>query len=466
MMALPEVFLSETRRLLGDETADALFRALKTDAPSVSVRLNPLKPSRAWTKETTRQVPWCETGRQLSERPRFTFDPLLHAGCYYVQEAASMFVEQAYRTLSRFVTPRRVLDLCAAPGGKSTLWRSLLPADCLLVANDPVLPRARILSENLLKWGSSATVCTSAFASAFQPLAGFFDVIAADVPCSGEGMFRKDEGAIQDWSPAAVEKCAARQWEIVRDVWPALREGGFMVYSTCTFNRTENEDQVERICRELGAEPVEIPLEEEWGIVGNVTDSATPVCRFLPGRTPGEGFFLALLRKTSATPSARCPKTKPLRQPDNASRKILAEWLDAPSNFRLVQADENNVLALPEAVADDASLLFSLLRPLHCGVPLAEKKGRKYVPAHALALSVHLCRTAFPEAELDLNQALAYLRREPLVLPVSVPRGIVLAVWEGHPLGFLNNLGSRANNLYPSAWRIRHEERTREADDE
>ena len=260
MMALPEAFLSETRRLLGDETADALFRALETDAPSVSVRLNPLKPSRAWTKETTRQVPWCETGQQLPERPRFTFDPLLHAGCYYVQEAASMFVEQAYRTLSRFVTPRRVLDLCAAPGGKSTLWRSLLPADCLLVANDPVLPRARILSENLLKWGSPATVCTSAFASSFQPLAGFFDVIAADVPCSGEGMFRKDEGAIQDWSPAAVEKCAARQWEIVRDVWPALREGGFMVYSTCTFNRTENEDQVERICRELGAEPVEIPL--------------------------------------------------------------------------------------------------------------------------------------------------------------------------------------------------------------
>ena len=231
MSQLPESFLRQTESLLGAAQTRALAEALAAEPP-VSVRLNLLKG--AGEPEGCMPVPWCSAGRYLPERPSFTFDPFFHAGYYYVQEAASMFVEQAFRVMEE--VPRRVLDLCAAPGGKSTLWRTLLPEGSLLVCNEPVRRRFEILAENMSKWGHPDVVVTNAFPVEFASLSGFFDVVAADVPCSGEGMFRKDHGAIGEWSAGSVEMCAARQMQIIRDVWPALREGGWLVYSTCTFN--------------------------------------------------------------------------------------------------------------------------------------------------------------------------------------------------------------------------------------
>lgn len=221
-----------------------------------------------------------------------------------------MFVEQAYKQITTDFTPHRLLDLCAAPGGKSTLWRSMMCDGDLLVANEPIRQRAQILAENLTKWGHPDVVCTSAYPEEFAPLGSFFDVIAADVPCSGEGMFRKDAVAIDEWSPQAVDSCAARQWQIIESVWPALRQGGYLVYSTCTYNRQEDEDNVVRICNELGAELVPIATQPEWGIAGDTTGRNLPVYHFFPHKAKGEGLFLALLRKTSEAPVAKEKKGK------------------------------------------------------------------------------------------------------------------------------------------------------------
>lgn len=459
-LKLPSDFLREMEELLGMDEAGRLAVAITFTAPPVSVRLNPLKPASSLPAPVRADVPWCAWGRYLMERPKFTYHPLFHAGCYYVQEASSMFVEQVYRTIEADATPRRVLDLCAAPGGKSTLWRTLLPARALLVANEPVRQRAQVLAENLTKWGQPDVVTTCALPAAFAPLGGWFDVVAADVPCSGEGMFRKDAGAVEEWSAGAVEACAARQWDIIRSVWPALREGGYLVYSTCTYNRSEDEDMVARICAELGAEPVAVKgVDAAWGVAGDMTGRGLPVCRFFPHRTEGEGLFLALLRKTAASPSAGERKKGKIRSARRTApvkgAAELSRWICGDADFRLVQADEAHVVAVRETLAEEVQRVCAAVPALTAGVALAEMRGHKWVPSHALALSVLRAEDAFPVVELSEEDALRYLRREALVLPGGTPRGYVAVTYEGHALGFVNNVGARANNLYPQEWRIR-----------
>ncbi len=451
--ALPQAFVERTARLIGAAECKALCAAL-AGVPPVSVRINRGKKGVVPENVAAEPVAWCETGRYLLERPSFTLDPVFHAGGYYVQEASSMFVEQAFRQLGE--PPRRVLDLCAAPGGKSTLWRSLLPErGALLVSNEPLRQRADVLAENMAKWGHPDVVVTCAWPAAFAALGSFFDVIAADVPCSGEGMFRKDAGAIGEWSEAGVTRCAERQLGIVRDVWPALREGGCLLYSTCTFNREENEDNVWRICKELGAETVPVPSEPEWGICGDVTGRSLEVSRFFPHRARGEGFFMALLRKTSAGARARASrKAAKARRVPLADYKAVRAWL-ADDDFVCSSPDAAHVSAVRAGWAADADLLRATVNVISAGVVVAEAKGRKWVPAPELALSTALSEEAFPRVALSPRQALAFLRREASELPGDVPRGYVLATFEDRPLGFLNNLGNRANNQYPPAWRIR-----------
>ena len=453
-MQLPQDFVQQMCALLGEAEAGALCSALTGTPPAVSVRRNPAKGAVSFAQSTP--VPWCSDGCYLAERPSFTLDPRFHAGAYYVQEAASMFIEQAYRQIERDFTPTRLLDLCAAPGGKSTLWRSLLPDGALLVANEPIRQRAQILAENLTKWGHPDVVTTSAYPAEFAPLRGFFDVIAADVPCSGEGMFRKDEGARAEWSPAAIETCAARQRAILTDIWDCLREGGYLVYSTCTFNRAENEDNVRFVCQELGAEVVAVPTDEAWGIAPDTTAGGQAVYHFFPHRTQGEGLFLALLRKTGSAPAAREKKrTRSKETPVPDAAKLLA-WLKTPTDFRLFHPTPETIAAVRTSLLDDVQRVAACVRTLTAGVLMGETKGRKFVPAHALALSTVLADTAFPRAELDRDTALRYLRREAVVLPPEQPRGHVLLCFEGLPLGWGNNLGTRANNLYPAEWRIRN----------
>lgn len=445
---LPADFVAQMQKLLGDAEADKLCQTLLESQPPVSLRLHPAK-GKGLTMDAT-SVPWASLGRYLAERPMFTADPRFHAGCYYVQEAASMFIEQAFRAMD--IVPRAMLDLCAAPGGKSTHWRSLIPDDCLLVANEPVPLRAAILAENLSKWGHPSTIVTQAYPDAFGQHADLFDIIAADVPCSGEGMFRKDEGAVNEWSLANVSLCADRQRTIIADVWQSLREEGFLVYSTCTFNAEECEDNVRFICEELGAEYVPLATEESWGAV--TTDFGT---HFYPHRAEGEGFFLALLRKRSGTvdTSRKGRKSKGGRLKRIVPQQVN-NWIANPETFAFFSPDENLLAAIPEAHFDTLERLSRSVRIVRAGVLIAEAKGKKLIPQPELALSLALNPSQFPKVNLNLQDALTYLAREALTLDSDVPRGYVLACYENHPLGFLNNLGNRANNLYPAEWRIRN----------
>ena len=462
MPILPDKFQKNMNCLLGADRARQLFEALDDDTAPVSVRFNPLKGGVVAKAglPVAESVPWCADGFYLSERPQFTSDPLLHAGAYYVQEASSMFIAQAFKQID--FTPRRVLDLCAAPGGKSTLWRALLPDDALLVANEPIRPRANILAENLTKWGHPNVVVSNAYADGFAPMHGFFDVIATDVPCSGEGMFRKDSAARNEWTDGSPSACAARQWDIVSTVWPALRQGGYLVYSTCTFNRVENEDMVWRIVKELGAEPVAIDCPDEWNIEGDLTGRGLPVNRFLPGRTRGEGLFLCLLRKTAEAPQPREGKADRKKgaaavktKTDKAAIALAGQWLAETEAFEIEADHDGNLRALPKSTAQDMRRVAAAVRTLSLGVTLAQPKGRDLIPCHALALSTALRREAFLIMELTREEALRYLHREAITPPDASLRGYALVTYQGFTLGFAKALAGRANNLYPKEWRIR-----------
>lgn len=489
---IPQAFQQQMCALLGDNEAGALCTALSSGNLPTSIRTNPFKPlkdgenlfrqtdnavspSDVADSPTLRPVPWCSSGSYLSERPLFAHDPLWHAGAYYVQEAASMFIAQAYKVIeSTFLTddmigaPLKMLDLCAAPGGKSTLWRSLLPDEALLVANEPIRQRAQILAENLTKWGHPHTFVTQAFPDAFTSLEDTFDIIATDVPCSGEGMFRKDEQAREEWSPAAVISCADRQRNILTSVWPALKDGGFCVYSTCTFNREENEDLVAWACDTLGAELVEIPTDPTWNIAGDTTGRNLPVYHFFPHHTEGEGLFLALLRKKKGKMINYQRKLQTLidaREGYGRKRGAktsvkpnanLLAWLKNVEDFTFQCSVDGVWTAIPTRFAEIREQLANVAPLLLGGIEIAEEKGKKLIPQHALAMSICASSSAFPRVEIARNLALAYLHREAITLPAEAPRGYVLLTYSGLPLGFANNLGNRANNLYPNEWRLRN----------
>lgn len=461
-MAFEQEFEASIRLLLGNET-ESLLASLRNQEPTVSVRLNGLKSPLAVIDECDsrhdngirgnserQQVPWCRQGFYLPHREAFTFDPLLHAGCYYVQDASSMIVWQIVHRL--IDGPVRYLDLCAAPGGKTTAAIDALPAGSLVVANEVMPQRAWILCENVAKWGVEGCNVTSNRSADFAQLREFFDVVAADAPCSGEGMMRKDEQAVAQWSPTLVAQCAARQRQIVTDVWPALRQGGLMIYSTCTFNRHENEEIVDYIINELGAESIDLLFPPEWAIAPGIGTQAH-CYRFFPHKVRGEGLFVSVLRKTSVTPGSPHDSVKKRPASPKGTDKIPAnikQWLSGEYRFETIDGD---VTAILEHHSEAVSLLRSRLHLLSSGIKVATVKGRDYVPAHELALSVALNVGSFPRYEADYATAIAYLRGE--AVTVHAPSGYVILTYRGVPFGFIKNLGHRANNLYPRQWRIR-----------
>lgn len=418
-MTLPSGFIDQMRSLLGEET-DNFLHAMELP-PAVSIRLNRRKPGASFPE--AKPVKWCRCGYYLPQRPVFTLDPLLHAGAYYVQDASSMIYHEVVCRLSQRLQqeadcstplPLSLLDLCAAPGGKTTAMIDALPDGSSIVANEYVAKRASILRENIAKWGYPDTVVTNLDSSRFVSNGDSFDIVAVDAPCSGEGMMRKEAEAIRQWSPELIENCAALQKEILSNAVETVKPGGYLIYSTCTFNRKENEENAQFIVSELGLEPVDMNFPEEWDIPSGIgTD--LPVYRFMPHLTEGEGLFLSVFRKPG-------------------------EWTQ--SNTR----KKENALSLKRTGA---------IKNYKSGkLSLKSERTSEDTPSIEQILSVDFDRSKFPEADVDLQRALSYLRKEAIILSPDIPKGLVIITYKGLPLGMAKNIGSRANNLYPKNWRI------------
>lgn len=395
--------------------ADDLLRSLDL-APAVSIKLNKRKCREASLTgyEGLENVKWCTSGFYLPERPQFTLNPLMHAGAFYVQDASSMIYETIVEMIIRHGNlPENpaVIDLCAAPGGKTTSMLNALPDGTLMVANEIMPQRAAILKENLLKWGYSNTYITSSPTSQASLLSECFDIVAVDAPCSGEGMMRKDDTARTQWNPGLVEHCAELQRSILKDAAEALRPGGYLIYSTCTFNTLENESNLRYLIEEAGMEPVELPIPDEWGIGREITGNY-PALRFMPHITKGEGLFAAVVKKTGNS----IPRSHD---------KICRE-------------------------------LTKRMKVISSGPVTTVQKGKTTIPSSEWALSDSFPQNEYPAVELDPETALQYLRHQAILLPSEAPKGYVVVTFKNIPLGFVKNLGNRANNLYPSEWRIRN----------
>ncbi len=449
MTILPDEFANAMRQQLG--SAFPAFADSLASTPPVSIRLHPLKPH---TFDSLDPVPWSRWGRYMAARPSFTLDPLFHAGCYYVQEASSMFLEQALTHLVPSDQRVRILDLCAAPGGKSTHILSIINRDSLLVSNETIRTRANILAENIQKWGYPNAVVTNNDPADFRKLPGFFDVIVVDAPCSGEGLFRKDPRAAEEWSPHHVHLCADRQRRIIGDAWDSLREGGALFYSTCTYNSTENEENLRWIRDHYDVDFLKIPMNPDWGIE-EVNENGIISYRFFPHRAKGEGFFLAAMRKTERSDGPKLKSKKSLSTPSPKVQDRLMKWIEGGSDATFFQFGDL-VFYTPASMASEFAVLLSSLRIVYAGTNLATIKHEKLIPEHALALAVNMNRSAMQHIEVDENTAIRYLRRDALEHSGYRP-GFTLVLHRGVPLGWINVLANRVNNMYPSTWRIRLE---------
>ncbi|HMR93132.1 MAG TPA: RsmF rRNA methyltransferase first C-terminal domain-containing protein [Chitinophagaceae bacterium] len=452
MSVLPPALISSLHGIKGFDKA-AFEQVHAAGEQVTSVRLNPLKLKDGAALpllHDAQPVPWSAYGYYLPQRPSFTFDPLFHAGCYYVQEASSMFLEQALLQTTDLSKPLRVLDLSAAPGGKSTHIQSLLSADSLLVSNEVIRSRAAILKDNMIKWGGMNVAVTSNDPNDFAKLENYFDVIVADAPCSGSGLFRKDPLAIQEWSEDNVTLCARRQQRILAGAWPALKKNGVLIYSTCSYSQQEDEEIAAWMQQEMGAEALTLTIPEHWGITATGNGY-----RFWPYRLKGEGFFIACFRKKDgAEAGAGKIKKAPLLL-SAAERQLLDKWIHK-EDMRLIR-HEQTVYAWPEPLVNDLSWLLQQLHVLYSGVMLGELMRDKLVPGHALAMSRSLLNESLPAMVLNRDDAIRYLQRKD-ISAIPGHKGWQLAAYGGHCLGWINALPNRINNYYPKSLRILKEE--------
>lgn len=489
---LPQELLNSLEGVAGFDAA-AFKKVHEDPGQGVSIRFNPAKyPTGAplLREDVTRPVPWSSFGYYLARRPSFTMDPLFHAGAYYVQEASSMFLEQALRQTVDLSRPLRVLDLCAAPGGKSTLIQSLISAESLLVSNEVIRSRAGILQENMIKWGAVNTIVTQNDPRDFGALEHFFDVIVVDAPCSGSGLFRRDPAAIGEWSLSNVQLCGERQQRILADCWPALKPGGILVYSTCSYSRQEDEEILEWMMAQLdpAAAGMRLTVERDWNIVESEVKGGGCGYRFYPDKLDGEGLFIACVQKPgeSAASGSRDNGSPHTGFRDSGKRsgdkysgekhfgnKHSGGKRTAPDKLNGAELDTASAWLKPEAVksayffrhadlihllpgehAEDLSLLRSKLYLRKAGLALGQAGQKEFIPEHELAMSP-LASPQIAVVTLSLEEAIRYLRKEEIgPLPGQPRKGWALVQYEGYSLGWIKVLPNRINNYYPKDWRI------------
>lgn len=420
--------------------------------PVVSVRINPGKIS-ACPFEGSEKIPWSSTGYYLPERPSFTLDPLLHAGAYYVQEASSMFLEQCLRQTTNSESALRVLDLCAAPGGKSTLIQSFVSDESMLVSNEVIRTRVGVLVENISKWGIENVIVTNNDPRDFSRLKNFFDVMVVDAPCSGSGLFRRDPHAIDEWSIEAVQTCSLRQRRILSDAYDCLKQNGILIYSTCSYSPEENENVCDWLLSEHDLSSIQISVQPGWNIVESKSAmNGAYGYRFFPDKLKGEGFYITCFRKNDGA-SEQVPSTKKVK-PANVSaamKDVIRPWIkkDAAVNF---YKNGEEVYAFPASMENDLLAIQSNLYIKKAGVPVGKLVRTELLPAHELALS-RLVNDKLFTISLKKEDALQYLRKEEVTIKAG-GQGWALVQYSDQNLGWIKMLGNRINNYYPKEWRI------------
>lgn len=441
-MEFPSGFIQQIQNASGFDEGPFLL-AHETPAP-VSIRLNPNKKTNMQHGEN---VPWCSNAYYLPVRPAFVFDPLFHAGAYYVQEASSMFTGYLFSTYADKTKSLKILDLCAAPGGKSTLIAGLMNEHSLLVSNEVIKSRARILKENIDKWGNPNVVVSNNDPRDFSALTNFFDVIIIDAPCSGSGLFRKEPEAKNEWSEENVVHCSKRQSRILEDVIPALKQNGLLIYATCSYSEAENEQIVMQLITK-GFQPlINKKLPSDFGNI--VTNEYG--YRFYPDKIKGEGFFVSILQKTESDnqdEQAFNKKTEPLTTSETA---IISPYLKAPEELFFYK-HKNIIYCIPEVIKPAVMALGNLYL-IKSGIAIGEIKHNELIPDHELALST-LIGENIPKVELDEPTAIAYLRKNTIQIDTEI-KGWCLVTYQQLPLGWIKVIPGRINNYYPVELRIR-----------
>lgn len=459
---IPDGFKAMMNAEIGSKRAETLLSALNSE-PETSLRINRRKVSDDTGYHDMSPVPWCTSGFYLTTRPNFTINPLHHAGAFYVQDASSMIYETIVEKLIDNQTVR-ACDLCAAPGGKTTAILNALPDGSVMLANEFSSSRASILKENIVKYGYPEVVVTNADTSRLASLKGYFDIVAVDAPCSGEGMMRKEETARTQWNECLIKQCTNLQREILENAVEMLSPGGYLIYSTCTFNTLEDEDNVAWIADSLGMTPIDTGLAGKHGILPQVKGNI-PCLRFLPGFTRGEGLFVSVFRKDSdlqsfSNNSRWKGKNKNKDKTDPKIIKTARSWINC--DVEIINHD-NHLLALTPATAALLDAIPQGIRIVSAGVEIGEIKGKDLIPAHSLAMSVAMSHP-FPEVELSEDDALRFLSRDTIQLPENLQKGFVTVTYRGKPIGFVKNHGNRSNNLYPQEYRIRNKPTTLKTD--
>lgn len=447
---IPSAFQSQIQELLHKE-AEAFFQSLSTDSPT-SIRFNPSKKYSGHLEGD--KIPWAQNGIYLTTRPSFTLDPAFHAGGYYVQEASSMVLEQIIKQSVDLKEELLALDLCGAPGGKSSHISSILNENSLLVSNEVIKTRANILSENLTKWGHPNVVITNNDPSRFERLNVQFDLIVVDAPCSGEGLFRREPEAMNEWSPDAVKLCATRQQRILADIWPSLKPGGVLIYSTCTYNSLENEDNLQWLKEQLDAEGISLELEDTWGFTKTQTNGIDGFHAY-PHKVKGEGFFIAAVRKTDGQERKLRKQKKPMNFASKQEIETISPWLKEAEQFDFIKHNDL-FIALPNQWKEVIHDINSNLYIISEGIDIGRLKGKKLIPNEGLAFSTALDHTQLQTFELNLEEALNYLRKENFDFE-AMANGWNLIIYQGLGLGWANRIQQRVNNYYPTNWRIRME---------
>lgn len=453
---LPREFKDMLRGCVGTDVAEKVVSFLEETEPVVSARTNKLKNIAPAVGQEP--VPWLsDRGFYADVRPLFAADPAWHQGLYYVQDASSMIMTETVRRAAAILPsgPLRYLDACAAPGGKTIAAVEALPAGSAVLANEFDRKRAGALLENLAKHGFPAVAVSNIDGATLGKFGPVFDIVAVDAPCSGEGMMRKEPEAIRQWNRGLLESCAALQRDILAGVWNALRPGGVLIYSTCTFNRQEDEENVRFIAESLGAESIDLGLETYPGVLGGF-DTPYHCYRLMPGFVRGEGLFIAALRKMDGNGS-RVPRMKgAFSKAAPIAIKSADAWLREPGEYTVFANGADAFAAVPAAQATFMAYLAASLRLLRCGLPLGHIKGKDAVPAWELSFSTAFLKDSMPQLPMDYSAAMTYLHGDSLSdVPDGLPKGFATATFGGMPLGFIKNIGRRANNLYPEALRLR-----------